>query len=208
VSDIVVPAVRGGARVHVLADALPGSLVRDVVLVLGGAGLLAASAQVTIPLPFTPVPITGQTFAVLLIGASYGVRRALGTMALYLAIGFAGMPVFSPDPKTGHARTGAQIVHGASFGYIVGMAIAVGLVAWLSSRAWDRRAPTSVAQMALGNVVIYAAGVPWLASVAHLTAQQALTKGLWPFLPGDALKIALAAGLLPAAWRLLPRHRR
>ena len=124
-------------------------------------------------------------------------------MALYLAVGFAGAPVFSPDPATGHARTGEQILHGASFGYIVGMALALLLVGRLAERAWDRRIRTSVLQMVLGNLVIYAVGVPWLAVAASLTWSDALAKGLWPFLAGDGIKIALAAGLLPAAWRLV-----
>jgi len=191
----------------VLSDVIPGARVRDAALVLAGAALLAASAQVSIPLPFTPVPITGQTFAVLLLGSACGVARGLASMALYLAVGFAGAPVFSPDPRTGLARTGDQMVHGVSFGYVAGMAVAILLVGWLAGRAWDRRIRTSVLQMALGNLVIYAVGVPWLAVRAGLTPADALTKGLWPFLIGDGIKIALAAGLLPAAWRLTQYRR-
>ena len=191
----------------VLSDAIPGARVRDAVLVLSGAALLTLSAQVAIPLPFTPVPITGQTFAVMLIGAAYGVYRGLASMALYLAVGFAGAPVFSPDPKTGIARTGNQMVHGASFGYIVGMALAMLLIGWLAQRAWDRRLTTSVRQMVLGNLVVYAVGVPWLAVAAGLTWSDALAKGLWPFLVGDGIKIALAAGLLPVTWRLVRGQR-
>jgi biotin transport system substrate-specific component len=195
------------AHAGVLSDAIPGARVRDAVLVLSGAALLTLSAQVAIPLPFTPVPITGQTFAVMLIGAAYGVYRGLASMALYLAVGFAGVPVFSPDPKTGIARTGNQMVHGASFGYIVGMALAMLLIGWLAQRAWDRRLTTSVRQMVLGNLVVYAVGVPWLAVAAGLTWSDALAKGLWPFLVGDGIKIALAAGLLPVTWRLVRGER-
>jgi biotin transport system substrate-specific component len=192
----------------VLSDVIPGAKVRDAALVVTGAALLAASAQISIPLPFTPVPITGQTFAVLLLGSAYGVLRGLASMVLYLGVGLAGVPVFSPDPKTGNPRTGEQMLHGASFGYIIGMAIAVVLVGWLAERAWDRRIGTSVLQMALGNLVVYTVGVPWLAGAAGLTWSDALAKGLWPFLVGDGIKIALAAGLLPAAWRLVgPRQR-
>jgi biotin transport system substrate-specific component len=187
----------------VLSDILPGARVRDAVLVLAGAALLAASAQVAVPLPFTPVPITGQTFAVLLLGSAYGVYRGLASLGLYLAVGFAGVPVFSPDPRTGLARTGDQMIHGASFGYIVGMGLALLLVGWLAGRAWDRKVSTSVLQMVLGNLVIYAVGVPWLAVAAGFSLQEALAKGLVPFLVGDGIKIALAAGLLPAAWRLV-----
>ena len=182
---------------RVLTDALPGAKVRDAVLVLAGAALLALSAQVAVPLPFTPVPITGQTFAVMLLGSAYGVRRGLASMALYLAVGFAGAPVFSLG------RTGGEMLQAPSFGYVVGMALAVALVGRLAERAWDRRIGTAVGQMVLGNLVVYAVGVPWLAVAAGFGAQDALAKGLVPFLVGDAIKIALAAGLLPATWRLV-----
>jgi biotin transport system substrate-specific component len=129
-------------------------------------------------------------------------------MALYLAVGFLGAPVFSPDPKTGQARTGEQMLAGASFGYILGMVLAVALVGWLSSRAWDRSVRSAVPQMVLGNLVIYAVGVPWLAVVAGFGPGEALAKGLVPFLVGDGIKIGLAAGLLPTAWRLVGRSRR
>lgn len=189
-----------------LADRLAGSWVRDAVLVVGGAGLLALSAQVAIPLPFTPVPITGQTFAVLLIGAGYGWRRGLVTMLGYLAVGLAGAAVFSPDPTTGRPRTGEQMLHAPSAGYVVGMLVAVGLLGWLTGRAWDRRLRTSVVQMAAASAVIYAVGLPWLAWSAGLTLEQTLVKGLLPFLAGDAIKLALAACALPAAWRVARRR--
>ncbi|MBP6523816.1 MAG: biotin transporter BioY [Dermatophilaceae bacterium] len=184
-----------------LADLAAGSLVREGLLVAGGVGLLALSAQIAVPLPFTPVPLTGQTFAVLLIGAGYGLRRALGTMLVYLAVGLAGFPVFSPDPATGHARTALQILHAPSAGYIVGMLLAMGVLGWLTGRSWDRRWRTSVAQMALASVAIYAVGLAWLAVAADLTLQQTLVKGLLPFLIGDVLKLLLAAGAAPILWR-------
>jgi biotin transport system substrate-specific component len=190
---------------RVLSDVIPGAKVRDAALVVGSAILLAASAQVAVPLPFTPVPITGQTFAVMLIGASCGALRGLAGMTLYVAVGFLGAPVFSPDPRTGQARTGEQMLAGVSFGYILGMALAVVIVGWLSSRNWDRSVRSAVPQMILGNLVIYAVGVPWLGFAAGFGPAEALAKGLVPFLIGDAVKIALAAGLLPAAWRLVGR---
>lgn len=185
-----------------LADLAAGTAVREGLLVAGGAGLLALSAQVAVPLPFTPVPLTGQTFAVLLIGAGYGLRRALTTMLVYLAVGLAGVPVFSPDPATGHARTALQILHAPSAGYIVGMILAMGVLGWLTGRSWDRRWRTSIAQMALASVAIYAIGLGWLAVAAHLTLEQTLVKGLLPFLIGDLLKLLLAAAAAPALWRL------
>lgn len=185
-----------------LAERLPGAWVRDVALIAGGIALLAASAQVAVPLPFTPVPITGQTFAVLLLGAGYGWRRGLVTFVGYLFVGMAGAAVFSPDPATGRARTGEQMLHAPSAGYVVGMLLAVGLLGWLTSRAWDRRLRTSVVQMLAASAVIYAVGLPWLAWSAGLSPEQTLVKGLLPFIVGDGIKLMLAAGALPAAWRL------
>lgn len=188
-----------------LADLVAGTWIREAALVVGGAGLLALSAQVAVPLPFTPVPITGQTFAVLLLGAGYGWRRGLATIGLYLAVGLAGGAVFSPDPATGHARTGVQMLHAPSAGYVVGMLAAAAVLGWLTSRSWDRRLRTSALQMAAASIVIYAIGLPWLALTAHLDLQQTLTKGLLPFLIGDTLKLALAATALPTTWRLVNR---
>jgi biotin transport system substrate-specific component len=193
----------GARRPVVLADVIPGTWVRDVVCVAVGVLLLAGSAQVAVPLPFTPVPITGQTFAVLLLGAAYGLRRGLLTMLAYLAVGLAGGAVFSPDPATGRARTGEQMLHAPSAGYVVGMVAAVALLGWLSRRAWDRHLRTSVPLMVVASLVIYACGVPWLAVAADLTPGQALVKGLVPFLVGDAVKLVLAAAALPTAWRLV-----
>ena len=185
-----------------LADGLPGAWARDGALVAGGIGLLAVSAQVAVPLPFTPVPITGQTFAVLVLGAGYGWRRGLATFVGYLLVGMSGAAVFSPDPATGRARTGEQMLHAPSAGYVVGMLLAVGLLGWLTGRAWDRRLRTSVVQMLAASGLIYAVGLPWLAWSADLTLQQTVVKGLLPFLVGDGIKLLLAAGALPAAWRL------
>lgn len=182
----------------VLADLIPGSLVRDIVLVIGAAALTGLAAQVSIPLPFTPVPISLQTFTVLLSGAALGpIRGGLG-MALYLVAGIAGVPWFSEQ------RSGFDF---PSFGYIVGFVLAAILVGWLARRGLDRSVPGTIGIMVLGNVVIYALGVSWLASSLGVDLPTALELGAWPFLIGDGLKIALAAGLLPAAW-WLARDRR
>jgi biotin transport system substrate-specific component len=188
----------------VLTDLLAGSWAREAALLAGGVAALAASAQIAIPLSFTPVPITGQTFAVMLVGSSYGLARAVTAMITYLLVGLVGAPVFSPDPKTGHARTGEQLLHSPSLGYILGMLAAMALLGWLSQHAWDRRLGSATAQMITANLLIYAVGVPWLAHSAHLSTTLALTKGLLPFLIGDGLKIVLAAALLPATWRRVP----
>jgi biotin transport system substrate-specific component len=190
----------------VLGDVWSGSWAREVLLVGTAVAVLAVSAQVSIPLPFTPVPITGQTFAVLLVGASYGPLRALVSMLAYLVVGLAGAPIFSPDVHTGRARTGDQMIHSASAGYLVGMLVAMVVIGWLSRRSWDQRWRRSWVQMAVGNLVIYAFGVPWLAHQAHLDAATALAKGVLPFVVGDALKLALAAAALPVAWRIVRRR--
>jgi biotin transport system substrate-specific component len=181
------------SRPRVLADLVPGSLVRDIALVVGAAAITGLAAQVSIPLPFTPVPISLQTFTVLLSGAALGpIRGGLG-MGLYLAAGVAGVPWFSEQ------RSGLDF---PSFGYIVGFVLAAILVGWLARRGLDRSVPGTIGIMVLGNLVIYALGVSWLASSLAVDLPTALELGAWPFLIGDALKIALAAGLLPAAWWL------
>ena len=179
---------------RVLADLVPGALVRDVALVVGAAALTGLAAQVSIPLPFTPVPISLQTFTVLLSGAALGpIRGGLG-MGLYLVAGVAGVPWFSEQ------RSGFDF---PSFGYIVGFVVAAILVGWLARRGLDRSVPGTIGIMVAGNLVIYAFGVSWLAVSLGVDLAEALELGAWPFLTGDALKIALAAGLLPAAWWLM-----
>jgi len=180
------------------------SLVADAVLVALGVALIALSAQVTFQLPNTPVPVTGQTFAVLLVGGAYGATRGLATMAAYLVVGGLGYGVFAQ-----HA-SGWDILKfsSATGGYLVGMLVAAGLVGWLADRGWDRRATRSLPTMILGNVVIYALGATWLAHALGGGASMAWNLGIKDFLPGDALKIVLAAGLLPASWKLVDLVRR
>ena len=180
-------------RPRVLADLVPGALVRDIALVVGAAVLTGIAAQISIPLPFTPVPISLQTFTVLLAGAALGPIRGSLSMLLYLVAGVAGVPWF------GEQRSGWEF---ASFGYIIGFVLAAALVGWLARRGLDRTVPGTVGIMVLGNLVIYALGVAWLANFLAVDLPTALGFGLWPFLIGDGLKIALAAGLLPAAWKL------
>lgn len=180
------------------------ALVTDAVLVALGVALIAASAQISIPLPHTPVPITGQTFAVLLLGGAYGATRGFATMAVYLAVGGLGFGVFAQ-----HA-SGWDLLKfsSATGGYLVGMLVAAGLVGWFADRGWDRKATRSLPTMILGNVVIYAFGATWLAHALGVGAQQAWDLGVKDFLVGDAIKILLAAGLLPAAWKLVDAVRR
>src|SRR5687768_10876841 len=180
-------------RPRVLADLVPGALARDVALVIAAAVLTGIAAQISIPLPFTPVPISLQTFTVLLAGAALGPIRAGIGMLLYLGVGVAGVPWFS------ERGSGWEF---ASFGYIVGFVLAAALVGWLARRGLDRSIVGAIGIMVLGNLVIYAIGVAWLANFLGVDLPTALEFGEWPFLIGDALKIALAAGLLPAAWKL------
>ena len=190
-----------------LAEAIPrpsrrgSDLLVDALLVVGGSLFIAATAQIAIPLPFTPVPISGQTFGVLLIGAAYGWARGGLTMGLYLAQIALGLP-FAAEGKSG---VEVLSVATASGGYLWGMLAASVLVGWLANRGWDRNVGSALAVMVLGNLVIYAFGVPWLMASVDVPLSEALRLGVYPFLIGDAIKIALAAGVLPLAWRLVKR---
>ncbi|HEY7847436.1 MAG TPA: biotin transporter BioY [Candidatus Limnocylindria bacterium] len=188
------------ARPRVLADLLPGALLRDILLVIGAAAFTGLCAQVSIPLPFTPVPITLQTFAVLLSGAALGPWRGGAAMLLYLVAGVAGVPWFAGQ-ESGYS---GDVVF--TFGYIIGFVVAATVVGALASRGADRTVSGTLAIMVLGNLIIYAFGVPWLMATAGMPLFLALENGLWPFVIGDALKIALAAGLLPLAWRLAGKN--
>jgi biotin transport system substrate-specific component len=179
----------------------PRTRVATTVAVIAVALLTAAAAQVRIALPFTPVPITGQTFAVVLGGAVLGMRAGAASQLLYLALGAVGLPVFT------EASGGWQVFQGATGGYLVGFVFAAALVGWLAEQRHDRRIPTALWMFALGNLVIYAFGVPWLMVVTGWGLGEAVAKGVVPFLIGDLLKIVAAAGLTPAAWRVLDRTR-
>ena len=183
-------------RGPVLADLLPGAAVRDVALVAGSAGLTGLAAQLAVHVPGTPVPVTGQTFAALLVAAALGPWRAIAALGLYLVAGVAGVPWF-----TGHA-SGAW---GASFGYIIGFVVAGAAVGALARHGGDRTPLRTVGTMLLGTVIIYAVGVPWLAVSVDTSLPHAFTLGVRPFLAGDVLKVLAAAGLLPATWSLLRR---
>jgi biotin transport system substrate-specific component len=179
---------------------LPRSgLLADVILVVAGAGLVALAAQISIPLPFTPVPITGQTFAVVLVGASLGAVRGSASLSIYLAAGLVGAPVYADG------RHGWEVVSGATGGYLIGFVAAAWLTGLLAERRWDRRFSSAVAAMLTGNVVIYLIGLPWLAIVLDTGLERTLELGLYPFVPGDVLKLYLAGALLPAAWRIVQR---
>ncbi len=181
-------------RSLVLADLVRGGLVRDIALVIAAAALTGAAAQVAIPLPFTPVPLSLQTFSVLLSAAALGPMRAAAAMLVYLLAGMAGVPWFS-DQTSGWGFP--------SFGYVMGFVVAAALVGALARRGSDRSARGAIGTMIAGNLVIYAFGVPYLAVAIGVGLPEAIALGVAPFLIGDALKILLAAGLLPATWRLV-----
>ncbi|MEU8588097.1 biotin transporter BioY [Streptomyces sp. NPDC048664] len=179
---------------EVLADLLPASRVRDAALVVGGAALTGLAAQLSVHVPGTPVPVTGQTFAALLVGTALGARRGFLSLALYALAGAAGVPWFAG---------GASGAAAPSFGYVLGMLIASTVVGALARRGADRSVVRTAGAMLLGEAVIYAVGVPYLAFATGMSASAAIAAGLTPFLIGDALKAALAMGLLPAAWKLV-----
>ena len=172
-------------------------LLVDVLLVVAGAGLVSLAAQIEIPLGFTPVPISGQTFAVLLVGASLGPVLGASSLLLYFFVGLVGAPVYSGGDG------GWEIVKGATGGYLVGFIVAAALTGWLAQRRWDRRFNSAVAAMLSGSVVIYLFGLPWLARTANLDLTGTLEAGLDPDVIGDLIKPCLAGMLLPGAWRLV-----
>jgi len=184
-------------RVMIEAVWLKSGVGREVALLLGGTVLIALSAQLRVVLPFTPVPVTGQTFAVMLLGALYGSRRGVATVLTYLALGAMGLPVFA-----GGAFGVARLV-GPTAGYLGGFLAAAFVVGCLSERGWDRKPWTTAVSMIIGNGMIYMAGVLWLSRFVGW--QAVLSTGVLPFLAGDALKIALATVLLPAGWKLIGR---
>ncbi|MEV0171860.1 biotin transporter BioY [Streptomyces sp. NPDC050803] len=181
---------------QVLADLLPASRVRDVALVVGGAALTGLAAQISVPVPGSPVPVTGQTFAVLLVGMTLGAGRGFLSLALYALAGIAGVPWFA-DGGSGAAAP--------SFGYILGMILASTVVGALARRGADRSVWRTAGAMLLGEAIIYAVGVPYLALSLDWSASAAIAAGLTPYLFGDALKAALAMGLLPTAWKYVNR---
>ncbi|MGY1435749.1 biotin transporter BioY [Streptomyces reniochalinae] len=185
----------------VLADLLPASSaararVRDAALVVGGAALTGIAAQIALPIPGSPVPVTGQTFAALLVGAGLGAGRGFLALALYAVAGVAGMPWFA------EASSGAGL---PTLGYVMGMLLASVAVGTLARRGGDRGALRTAGTMAVGMALIYAVGVPYLALSTGMSLGEAVAAGLVPFLIGDALKAALAMGALPAAWKLAGR---
>jgi len=192
---------RTGAHGAAASDAAvpAASLLYELLIVLAGSALIALSAWVAIPLPFSPVPVTGQTFAVLLVGSALGARRGAAAALAYLAEGTWGLPVFAGG------AAGPHVLAGPTGGYLAGFVLGAFACGALAERGWDRRPLSTVASMAVGNVAILVPGVVRLA--AFVGPGPVWKLGLFPFVPGDLVKIALAAGLLPLGWKLLARAR-
>ncbi len=169
----------------------------EVILVLTGTALLALSAKVQIAM--WPVPVTGQTFAVLLVGALFGAKRGTATVLVYISEGALGLPVFA-GPVAGLAY-----MSGPTGGYLIGFIAAAWIVGRLAERGWDRRFESTVAAMMLGTIVIFVCGLLWLEF--YVQSERVLALGLIPFIPGAIVKIMLAAALLPSGWKVLAKLR-
>lgn len=177
-------------------------LVTDIALVASGAALVSLAAQLAVPM--FPVPITGQTLAVLLVGASLGALRGVIALSLYAFIGIVGLPVFSD------ASSGIEVVGGPTGGYIIGFIVSAGLTGWLAQQQWDRKILKALAAFAAGTIATFAIGVPWLAVWLGTNGfdndfHSVMMGGFYPFLIGGAIKAALAAGIIRAAWAAVAR---
>jgi len=188
-ADFLVP-IRVGERL--------GTRVRHATLIAVGALFVALCAQVYIPT--SPVPFTGQTFGVLLVGGALGFRRGLAALLLYVAIGALGVPVYA------EGGAGLAKIQGATGGYLIGFVAAAALVGRLAELGWDRRVGGALAMMAIGTAIIYAIGVPWLKGATGMPWADAVAGGMTKFLIWDAAKLAVAAGIFPAAWWLISRR--
>jgi biotin transport system substrate-specific component len=183
-------------RRRVLADIVPTSLVADLFLIGGGAAFVGLLAQVSFFVHPFVVPFTGQTLGVLVVGGTLGLRRALSAMALYVVAGLVGVPWFA-----GHASGYSPLL----FGYLLGFVLSVSVMSWLASRGNDRNIVSALGLFIIGELAIYAIGVPWLALDLHLSLLQAVSVGMTPYLIVDLAKAVVAGTLLPATWRLVDR---
>jgi biotin transport system substrate-specific component len=188
-ADFLVP-IRVGERM--------GTRARHIVLIVAGALVVSLTAQVVIPTE--PVPFTGQTFGVLVVGGALGFRRGALALALYLLIGGIGLPVFAQGDH------GMSVLQGSSGGYLIGFVIAAAVVGRLAELGWDRTLGGSLAAMLIGSVIIYAIGVPWLKVALDLSWQDAVAGGLTPFILWDTAKLVIAGAIFPAAWWLVDRR--
>ncbi len=190
-ADFLVP-IRIGERLNARA--------RDVVLVVAGAMFIYLTARIAIPVQGSPVPITGQTFGVLLVGAALGFRRGFLAVSTYVLLGVIGLPFFADG------KGGLSVLWGTNGGYLIGFIVAGAVVGRLAELGWDRRFTAALAAMFIGNVIIYVFGLPWLMAVTGWNVDKTVAAGLTPYLIGDAIKLVLAAALFPAAWWVVGRR--
>ncbi|MEV4422898.1 biotin transporter BioY [Patulibacter sp. NPDC049589] len=195
-SSITSPGVVVRPRT-VLADVLPGARVRDAVLVLFGALFTGLMAQITIPM--TPVPMTGQTLAVGLVGATLGLRRGTSSMLLYIVLGFA-LPVYADG------GSGVEALWGSSGGYLVGFVLATALIGFLAERGADKKIHLAFAAFVLGQLLVFVPGVLVLQAVTHMSWGDAVHYGFTVFIVGGLVKAAVGGALLPAAWKAVRRY--
>ncbi|MEI7442859.1 MAG: biotin transporter BioY [Actinomycetes bacterium] len=175
------------------------SLVRNASLIFGLTALTALCAQISIPLPFTPVPLTLQTFAVLGGAAALGAERAVLAQTLYVGLAWLGLPILAEH------KGGSEVVFGATGGYLVGFIIASLVVGLISKQGATKNLYGTIAAFAAGTATIYAFGVGWLAHAIGMTISQAISAGMTPFILGDVIKAAVAGGLLPFVWKSINR---
>ncbi len=185
----------------VLADVIPGDRVRDAILIVSGAALTALFAQLYITVPSSPVPVTGQTLAVGLVGATLGARRGASSLALYAVLGLF-LPFYS------EGESGWDVIWGASGGYIIGFIVAAGVIGWFAERGADRRVVTTFLAFVLGQLVIFAFGLAGLKLAVGESWSWTLHNGFAIFIVGGLVKAAVGAALLPATWRLVRRFER
>ena len=172
--------------------------VRDTILVASGALFVYLTSLVVVP--HDPIPWTGQTFGVLMVGGALGLRRGLLAVALYVLLGYVGLPFFA------EGKSGASVILGPSGGYLIGFIVAAAVVGRLAELGWDRRFGGAIGMMLIGSVIIYAIGLPWLAVAKDYTLSATIAAGLTPFILWDAIKLAVAAGVFPVAWWLIGRR--
>ena len=174
--------------------------VTQISLILGGTIFLAAMAQISFPIPGSPVPFTGQTLGVLLLGTAYGASLGFSTVAFYLLMGIAGAPIFASGSH------GFEKIAGATGGYLVGMLISSLVLGALAGRKWDQKIKTVIPTMIIGNVIIFTFGLFWLHQYSGQSWSWTIEKGLTPFILAEFIKIAIASTALPAVWRLVPKR--
>lgn len=179
------------------------SALTQVLFVAAGVAFIALLAQIAIPVPGSPVPVTGQTLAVLLIGTTYGARLGVLTFATYLLAGVAGAPIFAPSGTS--ANHGIDRLIGATGGYLVGMLVASLVLGYLADRKADQKFRTSFPALLLGDAIIFTFGLLWLQQTLELSWSKTIAAGFTPFILGEALKIAITATSLPLVWRRISR---